>query len=319
MIPATCSSFIRQRGVALLVFMLLFFLGSMSWLLAQSNVDALRRMLDRTTAGGLAEAKTALVGRAAQDDNRPGSLTCPDTDDDGVANQVGGTCTAYIGRVPWKTLDMADIRDGWGERFWYALTPELRDNPGAQPINPQQALQLSLDSTANYAALVFSAGPPLHGQNGRPGNNVAAYLDDANGDGNLDFISGPYSATFNDTVLAIKREDVFRVVNMRVLAEIRGPDDNTPGAPSHGLRRFYDDTGMFPWADTDEDGYANSDEVSGRPPYNELNLDPTTLAWLNANQWPSLVSYERDNANSVVIKIGSTQMSVVPCPSSPCP
>ena len=310
---------VRQRGAALLILMLLFFLGSMSWLLAQGNAEALRRTLEGTTAAAMAEAKAALIGRAAQDDNRPGSLTCPDTDDDGVTNQVGGNCTAYIGRIPWKTLDIADVRDGWGERLWYALSPELRDNPAAQPINPQQALQLSLDGTANYAALIFSAGPPLPGQNGRPGNAVADYLDGVNNDGDFAYISGPRSPLFNDTVLAITRDDVFRIANMRVLAEIRGPDDNTAGAPSHGLRRFHADNGMFPWADTDQDGYANAGESAGRPPYNSLNLDPATLAWLNVNKWPELVSYQRTSANSAIIRIGDKQMTVIPCPSSPCP
>lgn len=319
MITVACSPAIRQRGAALLVFLLLFFVGSMSWLLAKGNTGALRRTLDDTTAAAMVEAKTALLGRAAQDDNRPGSLTCPDTDDDGVANQIGGNCTAYIGRIPWKTLDIADIRDGWGERLWYALTPELRDNPAAQPINPQQVLQLSLDGTANYAALVFSAAPPLSNQNGRPSNAVADYLDGANSDGDLSYVSGPHSESFNDSVLTITREDVFRTVNMRIMAEIRGPDDNAPGAPSRGLRRFFADNGMFPWADTDGDGYANGGAVSGRPPYNELNLDAGTLAWLNANQWPNLLSYQRNNDNSVIISIGSSQMTVVPCPSSPCP
>jgi hypothetical protein len=312
-------SVVRQRGVVLLLFMFVFFLGAMSWLLAQGNTGSLRRRIDATTAAAMAEAKAALIGRAAQDGNRPGSLTCPDTDDDGVANQVGGNCASYIGRVPWKTLDMEDPRDGWGERLWYALTDELRDNPAAHPINSQKTLQLSLDGVANHAALIFSPGPPLPGQHGRRSDAVADYLDESNNDGDFAYVSGPRSASFNDTVLAITRDELFRTVNMRILAEIRGPVDSATGAFSFGLRGFHAGNGMFPWADTGADGYADADAISGRLPCNDLNFKPETLTWLNANNWLELVSYQSNEDGSALISIGSSQMTVVSCLDLPCP
>jgi hypothetical protein len=310
----------RQRGAALLIFLLLFFLGSMSWLLAQGRADALRRTVDESTVAALAEAREALSGRAAQDDNRPGSLTCPDTDDDGVANQVGGNCTAYIGRLPWKTLDVADLRDGWGERLWYALTPELRDNPAAHPIHRARALQLSLDGIDNHAALIFSAGPPLAGQNGRPSNAVADYLDGGNGDGDSAYVSGSRSAPFNDVVLPITRDELFRVVGKRVLAEIRGPDGG-----GYGLRHHFASALAHPWADTDGDGHANGGANSGRPPYRDIGLDPEQIpanpvaTWLYANGWPEWVSYRRDDARSATLLFDEDEFLVVQCPSSPCP
>lgn len=305
--------------------MLFSFLLGTSWFLSQANTESARRHINELTASSMAEAKAALIGRAAQDDNRPGSLTCPDSDDDGVANQVGGNCTEYVGRLPWKTLDIPDLRDGHGERLWYALTPELRDNPGAQPINPLQLWTLTLNSAGNVAALLFSAGPPLPTQNGRPSIDVSDYLDEANKDGGPNYISKPATPSFNDTVLAITRDDLFRTTNQRVLGEIRGPDNNAPGPPNQGLRRYHADNGTFPWADTDNDGIANTGAASGSLPYNELNLNAIPappqppFSWLNANGWLTQITYQRLAANSATVAIGDIQMNVIPCPSSPCP
>lgn len=309
---------VSQSGAALLVFMLVSFLIGMGWILSQATAEYARVHLGDVTASAMAEAKAALLGRAAQDDNRPGSLTCPDTDNDGVANQVGGNCTAYIGRLPWKTLDLHDLRDGNGERLWYALTPELRDNPSAQPINPLQAWTLRLNGADNFAALLFSAGPPLSTQNGRPSNDVSDYLDETNKDGGPNYVSKPVAASFNDVVLAITRNDLFRTVNMRVLGEVRGPDNNAPGPPTLGLRGYYADNSSFPWADNDNDGNANPGATLGGPPYNDLNLSASTFSWLNANAWLPLIKYQRVNSDSAIIAIDNVKMNVMPCPGSPC-
>ena len=119
----------RQCGAALLVFMLIFFLASMSWLLSQTDALQSRARADQTTAAALAQAREALIGRAAADKERPGSLPCPDFDDDGEA--TNGSCSVTVGRLPWKTLDLPDLRDGEGNRLWYALAsePPIRPRP----------------------------------------------------------------------------------------------------------------------------------------------------------------------------------------------
>ena len=127
----------RQRGGALLVLMLLVFLAGASWMLAQSGSMEGRNQLDKVTASAMAQAKEALIGRAATDNNRPGSLTCPDVDNDGVANGDFGNCDALVGRFPWKTLDVPELLDGNGERLWYALSFNLRDHNSSPAINPQ--------------------------------------------------------------------------------------------------------------------------------------------------------------------------------------
>ena len=298
-----------EQGAALLVLMLLAFLAAANWLIQQRGGESAanaRGAVDRTTSTALAQAKEALLGRAASDDNRPGSLPCPDTDNDGDSEMFAGVnCPAYVGRLPWRTLHVPEVLDGNGERLWYALSTNLRDHPSAQPINAQLVAQLSLDGRPNVAAIIFSAGASLAGQNGRPSNAVADYLDGTNADGDNAYASGPASPTFNDAALAITQDDLFRAVRRRVLAELRG-------APtSSGLRRYRAEQGAFPWADSGGDGFADSGEASGGLPYRELTMTPAQ-AWLNDNAWLPLIDYQRVNANLVRIAIGNVTLDVVP-------
>lgn len=299
----------REQGAALLLLMLLAFLAATSWAIKHGSGapgEGGRGGLDRATSTALAQAKEALIGRAAIDDNRPGSLPCPDTDNDGESEIFSGIhCRAYIGRLPWKTLDLPEVVDGDGERLWYALSANLRDHPTAQPINAQQVAQLSLDGTPNIAAIVFSAGLSLAGQNGRPGNAVTDYLDGSNSDGDNAYVSNPPSPAFNDKALAVTQDDLFRTVSRRVLAEVRG-------APAtSGLRRYRAEQGAFPWADSGSDGFADNGAPTGRLPYSELSMTPAQV-WLTDNAWLPLIAYQRLNADLVRLAIGNVTLDVVP-------
>ena len=309
----------RQHGAALLVLMLVIFLAATAFYLRQVSGSNARRQIDSVTARAMAQAKEALIGRAAADINRPGSLPCPDIDDDGVAELLpGNNCPSYVGRLPWKTLDIPEALDGNGERLWYALSPGLRDSSTAQPINPGKPLELTLDGLANVAAIVFSPGMPLAGQSGHPGNSPADYLDGSNADGDTRYVSTSAAAQFNDRALAITRDDVFRVVNRRVLAVIRGPQDH-----SYGLRNYYATSGQFPHADSTGDGIGDSGD-SGHLPYSDLTLAPDQEAWLSNNAWLPLVSYKRNTSGTVSISLAvssneSTTLEVKPCQTTPCP
>jgi len=256
----------RQRGAALLLLMLLFTLTLSSILvsgLSRSNLEAQRR---NKTATALAQAKEALIGRAVIDMERPGSLPCPDFTGDGKA--VNGSCSVTVGRLPWKTLDLPDLRDGDGNHLWYVLSAELRDNDTSPPINPMQALSLTLDGATNIAAIVFSAGPPLAGQNGRPSNSTDDYLDSTNKSGGP-YISGPDSTTFNDKTIAISRDQLFGVVNRMVL-----------GRFTTGLQKYYAaNTDLYP-----PDG-ANLETTLAS------HLDTETKDMLNENGWYTITTY----------------------------
>jgi hypothetical protein len=276
------TAFGRQRGAALLIFMLIFFMASMSLLL--SRADALRSQAsaDQTTSAALAQAREALIGRAVLDDNRPGSLPCPDIDDDGIADGNFGFCSALVGRLPWKRLDLPDLRDGEGDHLWYALASELQDNNDAPAINPTLPLSLALDGATNIAAIVFSAGLPLAGQNERPSNDINDYLDGANKDGSP-YISGPSSSAFNDKTIAVSRDQLFKVVDRGILG-LLGAD----------LEDFYDaNANLYPESSTDLKTALNSvlnalDPVSDAKKKEALE---DRIKMLDKNGWFAITTY----------------------------
>ncbi len=294
----------RQRGAALLVFMLIFFMASMSWLLSQADALHLRGRADQATNLALAQAKEALVGRATTDSNRPGSLPCPDVDDDGKADGNFGFCSASIARLPWKTLDLPDLRDGEGNRLWYALADELRDNDDAPPINPTLTLLLSLDGASNIAAIVFSAGPPLAGQDGRPSNDIDDYLDGANQDGSP-YVSGSVSPTFNDKAIAISRDQLFKIVNRTVLS-LLGAD----------LNRYYEDNGnLYPASVPD---LKTSLESLTLTPATEQEALTKRIEMFNDNGWFAIATYTpaSDRKSVTLITPPSPTPPVPPDPTS---
>ena len=305
----------RQAGIALLALLTVLTLWGLYLFVGQLSATQFERAREQDDAAVLAEAKAALIGRAATDANRPGSLPCPATDESGVSPLFAGDhCPTYIGRLPWKTLRVGDLRDRSGEPLWYALTRELRDDDSAEPINPRQELELTMDGTTNIAAAIFSPGPPLATQSGRPGSGVADYLDGANSDGDYRYVSGPQSSSFNDKVLVITRDDVFRPVIRRVLAEIRGPNDDPCGSSLYGLRRYDVAHDPFPWADSNDDGYGDNDRNDGKLAFSEVQIDPRSLPWLSNNDWLQLVTYQRLSDSSARIAIDDSTLDVTPCP-----
>src|SRR6185437_7723389 len=62
----------------------------------------------------------------------PGYLPCPDLDNDGWAESTCGSQDGSsgqaerLGRLPWKTLGLQDLRDGDGERLWYAVSSKYK-------------------------------------------------------------------------------------------------------------------------------------------------------------------------------------------------
>jgi hypothetical protein len=190
----------------------------------------LRSARAQATQLALAQAKEALVARAVFDAERPGSLPCPDlatsnpafpnVPNDGIADALAGNhCPAYVGRLPWRTLGLPDLRDADGERLWYALSRGLRDDDSAQPVNSDTPGLLSVDGLGDLAAVVFSAGPPLAAQQGRPSNSVADYLDGDNAASDVNFAAGPPTPLLNDTLLPVSRTELMRAVEKRVAGE----------------------------------------------------------------------------------------------------
>ena len=209
---------------------------------------------DRITAAALAQAKAALIGFALGVDVSPacgagsncpriGDLPCPDLDDDGSAdlgscgNAAGTTGQSLrLGRLPWKTLGLPDLRDGDGERLWYAVSTNFKNNVRADCNDPgdpgcrNSDIRGTITVRDNSGAIVNDGtNPDPHTPSGviaviiAPGavlqrsgagapqdrspagkNNPVNYLDIANVGGNEDnatFVDGTADGFINGVVL----------------------------------------------------------------------------------------------------------------------
>lgn len=170
----------KSRGFALLLVVLLA-LGAIGLLLVtRLNIGAAQVARNRSTDEALRVAADALIAYAAGRDfslstSTPGSLPCPDLNDDGVAENNCGNASGStqqqnrLGRLPWKTLGLPDLRDANGERLWYALSSQFKTSTAATiPLNPTTGL--------GTITLRNGAGAVLH-----DGTSSNAYLGDAGG------------------------------------------------------------------------------------------------------------------------------------------
>jgi type II secretory pathway pseudopilin PulG len=276
----------RQRGIAAVVLVAL--LGIVLAGILLTAMSGSRAAVDREqqTQRALGQARDALIARAAADDNRPGSLPCPDVNDDGQSTPMddwsGSQCGSYIGRLPWKTLDLPDLRDGNGERLWYALSPNFRDSSSAGSLNSSEPGVLAVSGTvslANMVALVIAPGEPLSGQN-RVGAGlllVSEYLEGENADSDPDYELQRASPTFNDESLVIGPDTLFPPVERRVAREARVCLEKL--ALTTG--------GRYPWAAPMSDPVVDVEALNtfeGRVP-RTLPVTDATLG--TAHPWPS--------------------------------
>ena len=302
----------RQRGQALLVLVLMMSVATT--LLVYGSTTAASRAVksDSRIRATLDEAKQALIGRAIADANRPGSLPCPDNDDDGSADFFSGSaCASYIGRLPWRTLGIGDLRDEGGERLWYAISPGFRDHPLAPPLNSDTRGALTVYSNTtdrvvarDAIAIVFAPGAALAGQRrdtglafcattarDLPRNRCAANYLDSIGTLSNARTAGPYMAafaseSFNDKLAVIVSADVMPLVERRVAIELR-----------EALLAYKATVPCrcYPWADATSDGVSDVGANRGRVPTTSALPHPwpprLLPAYFATNEWSRLIYY----------------------------
>jgi hypothetical protein len=189
----------RQRGVALLIVLLVLVVGAGYTALRGLNAAYAKPERDARTFAAMQAAKQALLGYAA---NRarlvadvartsspspelyelPGVLPCP-AQSLATTNTLFGTargsCTPslpsfpnlLVGRLPWKTLDLPELTDSSGEPLWYAVSQNFRlqtTTPAAVNPNSQGTIRL-VDAGGNVTqnrivAVIMAPGPALAGQ-----------------------------------------------------------------------------------------------------------------------------------------------------------
>jgi len=218
----------RSAGYAGIAIMAVIGVVAATMMVTTLNASALKNDQDRKTGSALALAKQALIGHAASELGRPGSLPCPDVNNDGQSNfsdYTGSACTSYVGRLPWKALGLPDLRDADGERLWYAISPNFREIGTAQ-VNSDTVGILGVNgpmmNVANAAAIIFSVGAPINGQN-RNGANIntpAHYLDGPNSAATVTFQALAISSEFNDRLMPVVTTELLATVQKRVGKEI---------------------------------------------------------------------------------------------------
>jgi hypothetical protein len=185
----------------------------------------------RETEVALNEAKQALLGYStgvnlqSGSSQRPGDLPCPDRYQPGSPNEGQATTPCpnpadRLGRLPWKTLGLPDLRDSSGERLWYAVSANFVNNPRTPCaannngcLNSDSMGTISLFDNTNTLiqdgsvqdtaaiAVIIAPGEVLQRQDqsapqnrstGSPTIDPKNYLDIAFGEDNADFSDGTH-------------------------------------------------------------------------------------------------------------------------------
>ncbi len=214
---------IQETGAALIIFLTILVLATMTSLLSKLNRVHFQIEKQKQTARVLAQAKEALLGFAltyaeTHQGQMQGYLPCPDNNGDGSA---GPSCSSkgnsVIGRFPWRTLGLPPLRDGSGECLWYAVSGTYKNNPNPKPIltNTTKGLFIVKNAkgdtiTDKAIAILFAPGRVIDGSrtatpNDTPcGENVQIidYLDsleiDENGDSVPDYTIKNFSGQKTD-------------------------------------------------------------------------------------------------------------------------
>ena len=129
-------------------------------------------MIQRASERALAVAQEALVahatGRPIDEAVGPGYLPCPDLDDDGWAESTCGSQDGHtgqaqrLGRLPWKTLGIPDLRDGdsLATRTVSAQRGSILDGAGAPIVAPRPVVRVA-DLELSYGRPALQGGASL--------------------------------------------------------------------------------------------------------------------------------------------------------------
>lgn len=293
-----------QRGQAFLLLVLLIVVGAggLIYSMASPGRNAIER--DKLTQAALVQAREALIGFAAglqySGTERPGNLPCPDVDGFGSQGNNCDSDRVRIGRLPWKSLGLPDLRDGYGEPLWYAVSANFRKSTAAAiALNSNTPGNLTVTGStpaSNVIAIVFAPGPAFGNQDRNPSTTSTCtttgtskknhlcptnYLENGNENADTTFFTGQVTTTFNDKLLLITSENLFPAVEMRVVQEARTV-----------LRAFYGANGFFPFANAYGDGtyQCTNNQHSGRIPRyftGNCKQDPAQPDWFGTGvNWP---------------------------------
>lgn len=292
----------RQRGMVAALLISLLVLGGLLFVFSSRGFTTVRVDRERATNEALAQAKDALIAYAVSHPTRPGQLPCPDVNNDG-AEDLAASCTSLIGRLPWITLGLPDLRDDSGERLWYAVSADF-GNGSVVPLNSDAAYgsthtSLSLVGTtpaANVVAIVLSAGATLTRADGRAQTRGCGatcdprdFLDIVGSEDNIYenriFVSASRRPSFNDTLVPVLSDDIMRLVERRAAREIslRLRDHYDAWAAAAATPGYSGFKGFYPYAATWGDPSAPPQAGTNGTTLGLLPVASTPLVWSNAS------------------------------------
>ena len=159
----------QQSGYVLPLMLISLFAATMLWGVDVSGLgQRIRQAQVDATRQALVEARQALIAYAMTYDLDPdhtgnpriGLMPCPDDDNDGSSElNCGSSDELAIGRLPFRTIAVPQLRDGDGDCLWYVVAGRRKNNPDSnQPLNWDTPGQFDLVGHAGNA-LTGGSGP----------------------------------------------------------------------------------------------------------------------------------------------------------------
>lgn len=296
-----------QRGYAMLGIIAAVGIATTALVVTSLSTTAVRNEQGRKDSNALALAKQALIANAASSNSRPGSLPCPDINNDGVSdyqdNNPALPCAARIGRLPWLTLGLADLRDAAGERLWYTVSLNFQDlaaNRINSGITGQITLREGEQATAGVVAVVAAPGKPVgHQSRGTAQLNNYEHFLESYGEGTLTVNILAQDATHNDQLAVITPADIFSLVQRRVAKEVNVALQTyyAASAAPHSLpypaQTELVDSGSYWYPATVVSPPFATTVITGYLPSNDAAL--VLPAWFTANSWNHVMQYKVDS------------------------
>ena len=158
-----------QKGLALVILIVVIALAYISYFVSGLSITEVNVQRERDTLKALKKAKQALIAYAVNYPSvnaarGPGYLPCADQDNDGVGTAIGCLTAGIVnvGRFPWQTLGVGDLRDGANERLWYAVANnfDYTNNPSFNKINTATTGSITVRDNNNnilYDGTIFDA------------------------------------------------------------------------------------------------------------------------------------------------------------------
>jgi hypothetical protein len=183
----------HQSGVALLALLTVLSLFGLYLLVGQLSATQFQAARKQSDAEAMGEAKQALIADAISESSisQAGYLRLPDLGDQLVGKErvpVEGRASpsfldndkdlSVIGKIPWKTLASATLRDRHGQCLWYVVSGRFKISPKTDALNWDTQGQIDIIDgkgkviATDIAALVVAPGIALDGQQREPADEA---------------------------------------------------------------------------------------------------------------------------------------------------